>query len=175
MRKTLIRDGRTQCKLPNRPGGLFYPSALYSLFTCCTSYQIGQTDFHPLALLRLAAQAIEQARRTFTLWHFYGLLDCETPNRSDRLPPSDTWRLYYSQSAWVRWWPKSQTAFDLHALSVWSANIIATLVSRWLGGKVPWMRMARLTCMVWCWCNEVDRKTRSSGEKGWRMKLTSHV
>ena len=52
--------------------GLFYPLALYGLFTCCTSYRTGQTDFHPLALLRLAARATEQARRvssgTFTAW-----------------------------------------------------------------------------------------------------------
>ena len=53
-------------KLPNRPDGL----PLSGTFTaCCTSYQTGQTGF---------------------LWHFYGLLDCETPNRSDGLPPSDT-------------------------------------------------------------------------------------
>ena len=38
-------------KLPNRPDGL-PPSG--TLTTCCTSYQTGQTDFHPLALLRLA-------------------------------------------------------------------------------------------------------------------------
>ena len=70
IRRTLIRYGTTHCKLPNRPGGLFYPLALYGLFTCCTSYRTGQTDFHPLALLRLAARATEQARRassgTFT-------------------------------------------------------------------------------------------------------------
>ena len=63
IRKTLIYYGTTKCKLPNRPEGLFYPLALYGLFTCCTSYRTDQTDFHPLALLRFAAQATEQARR----------------------------------------------------------------------------------------------------------------
>ena len=139
MRRTLIHYGTTLCKLPNRPGGLFYLLVLYGLFTCCTSYQTDQTDFHPLALLRLAARATEQAKGTFTLWHFYDLLDCETPNRSDGLPPSDTWRLYHSQSAWVGWWPRSRTTFDLHASLVWSAGIIATFVSRRLGGEVPWL------------------------------------
>ena len=137
IRRTLIRYGTTQCKLPNRPEGLFYPLALYGLFTCCTSYRTGQIDFHPLALLRLAARATEQARRTSTLWHFYGLLNCKTPNRSDGLLPSDTWRLYHSQSAWVGWWPRSRTTFDLHASLVWSAGIIATLVSRRSGDEVP--------------------------------------
>ena len=90
IKKTLIHYGTTQCKLPNRPRGLFYPLALLRLvyllyelpnkpdglppsgtFTAySTSYQTGQTDFHPLALLRLALQATEQARRassgTFT-------------------------------------------------------------------------------------------------------------
>ena len=54
-------------KLPNRPDGL-----------------------PPSGILRLATRAIEQAKGTFTLWHFYGLLDCETPNKSDGLPLSDT-------------------------------------------------------------------------------------
>ena len=53
-------------ELPNRPNGL-PPSGTFT--ACCTSYRTGQTGF---------------------LWHFYGLLDCETPNRSDGLPPSDT-------------------------------------------------------------------------------------
>ena len=90
---------------------------LWHFTVCYTSYRIGQKDFHPLA--------------------FYGLLDCKTPNRSDGLPPSDTWRLYHSQSAWVGWWPRSRTTFDLHASLVWSAGIIATLVSRRSGDEVP--------------------------------------
>ena len=68
----------------------------------------------PSGIFRLVAQATKQAKRTFTLWHFYGLLDCKTPNRSDGLLPFDTWRLYHSQSAWVESWPRSQMAFDLH-------------------------------------------------------------
>ena len=47
-------------ELPNRPDGL-PPSGTFT--ACCTSYRIGQRNFHPLALLRLAAQASEQARR----------------------------------------------------------------------------------------------------------------
>ena len=108
IKRTLIYYGTTQCKLPNKPEGLFYPLALYGLFTYYMSYRTGQTDFHllalcgllhklpnrpdgfPLALLRLAARATEQARRTSTLWHFYGLFDCETLNRSNGLPFSDT-------------------------------------------------------------------------------------
>ena len=54
-------------KLPNRPDGL-----------------------PPSGTLRLAARATKQAKGTFSLWHFYGLLDCKIPNRSDGLPPSDT-------------------------------------------------------------------------------------
>ena len=135
IRITLMHYGTTQYKLPNRPGGLFYPLALLRLvcllyelpnrldglspsgtFTaCCTSYQIGQRGFLSLVLLRLAIQATKQARRTSTLWHFYNLLNCETPNRLDRLLLSDTWRLYHLQSAWVGWWSRSRTAFDLHA------------------------------------------------------------
>ena len=53
-------------ELPNRPDGL-PPSGTFT--ACSTSYRTGQTGF---------------------FWHFYGLLDCETPNRSDRFPPSDT-------------------------------------------------------------------------------------
>ena len=84
IRKTLIHYNMTQCKLPNRPRRLFYLSAflrliylLYELpnkpdklppsdtyIACCTSYQIGQTGF---------------------FWHFYNLLNCKTPNKSDRL------------------------------------------------------------------------------------------
>ena len=133
IRKTLIRYGMTQYKLLNRSEGFFYSVALYDLFTCCTSYQTSQTDFYPLALLRLAARAIKQARRvssgTFTtcctsywtdqsgfLWHFYDLLDCETPNKSNGLPAFDTWRLSHLQSAWIRWWLRSWTTFSLHAL-----------------------------------------------------------
>ena len=70
IRRTLIRYGTTQCKLSNRPGGLFYLLALLRLiyllyelpnrpdgllpsgtFTACfTSYRTGQTDFHSLTL-----------------------------------------------------------------------------------------------------------------------------
>ena len=50
-------------KLPNKPDGLL-PSGTFT--ACCTSYRIGQTDFHPLTLLRLAVQATEQARRAFS-------------------------------------------------------------------------------------------------------------
>ena len=84
IKKTLIRYNMTQCKPPNRPEGLFYPLALLRLiyllyklsnrldgfpssgtFTaCCTSYRTGQTGF---------------------LWHFYGLLNYNTPNRLDGL------------------------------------------------------------------------------------------
>ena len=152
--KTLIHYGTTQCKLPNRLGGLFYPLVLYGLFICSTSYRTGQIDFHPLALLRLALRATKQARRvssgTFTtccisywtghmsfLWHFYGLLNCETPISSDKFPSSDIWQLYHSQSAWVGWWSRSRASFDLHALLVWSTGIIATFVSRRLGSEVP--------------------------------------
>ena len=63
IRKTLIHYGTTQCKLPNRSEGLFYPLALYGWFTCCTSYQTGQMHFHPLVLLRLTVRVIKQARR----------------------------------------------------------------------------------------------------------------
>ena len=66
IRRTLIHYGIIQYKLLNRPEELFYPLALYDLFTYCISYQIGQTDFYSLALLRLATQTTEQARRVFS-------------------------------------------------------------------------------------------------------------
>ena len=60
----LILYGTTHlCKLPNRSDGLFYPLTLDGLFTCCASYQIGQTD-------------------SSTLWHSTACLLCKTPNRS---------------------------------------------------------------------------------------------
>ena len=105
-------------KLPKRPYGLPLSG---TFMTCCTSYWTGQTGF---------------------LWHFYDLLDCKTLNRSDGLLPSETWRLYHLQPAWVGWWPKSQTVFDLHASSVWSAGIIVTLLFRPSESEVLW---------VWGW------------------------
>ena len=84
IKKTLIHYGTTQRKLSNKLKGLFYPLALYSLFTYYTSYQIGQTDFYPLALLWLTAQATKQAKRAFS-GTFTACLISETPNRSDKL------------------------------------------------------------------------------------------
>ena len=90
-------------ELPNRPNGL----PLSGAFTvCCISYRTGQTGF---------------------FWHFYGLFDCKTPNRSDKVLLPNTWWLYHLQSAWVGWWSRSQIAFDLYASSVWSTGFIAAL------------------------------------------------
>ena len=60
----LILHGTTySCKLPNKSDGLFYPPTLDGLFTCCTSYRIGQTN-------------------SSTLWHSTTCSLCKTPNRS---------------------------------------------------------------------------------------------
>ena len=58
------------CKLPNRSDRLFYLLTLNGLFTCCASYQIGQTD-------------------SSTLWHSTACSLCKIPNRSN-----DTRRLF---------------------------------------------------------------------------------
>ena len=118
----LILYGMTHlCKPPNRSDGFFHPLTLDGLFTWCASYRIGQTD-------------------SSTLWHSTACSLCKTPNRS-----IDTWRLFCSQQGWggdhrhgLHTTMVSAT-FDLYTSSVWSANIIATLVSRQSDGKVPWL------------------------------------
>ena len=162
IRKTLICYNTTQCKLPNRPGELFYSLTLlwlvyllYELpnkpdklslsgtFTiCCTSYQIDQMGFYPPALLRLVAQAIKQAKRasfgTFTTSliakHQIGQTNSSTLWHLTALPfaISLDWVVTMDYTP-----PRSWTAFDLYTSLVWSTDIIATLVSRQLGDEVP--------------------------------------
>ena len=125
-------------ELPNRPDGL-PPSGTFT--ACYMSYRTGQTDFHPLALLRLAARATEQARRvssgTFTACsiakHRIGQTDSSTLWHLTALP-------FAISLGWVvtidmdyiplRSWP----TFDLYVSLVWSADFIAALFQE---GRYP--------------------------------------
>ena len=118
----------------------------------------------------LAIQAIKQAKRTSTLWHFYSLL-YKLPNRPNRLLPSGTFttcliaKYQIGQTnfstlehltalplaislGWVVTIdmdcisPRSWMTFNLYVSSVWSASIIATFVSGQLKSNVLW---------VWWW------------------------
>ena len=172
--KTLIHYGTTKYKLPNRPEGLFYPPALYGLFTYCTSYQTGQTDLHSQALLWLAAQATKQAKQvsfdTFTTCsiakHQIGqtdfhllTLDGSTICNQIELGGDQNLgrRLIYTPHLICKHY--SDSSFK----AIWGQSPVG-------------MMMIRLTRIVWCQCNGIDqRKICSGGKKGWGMKLTSHV
>ena len=157
-------------KLLNWPDGL--PSS-GTFMACCTSYRTRQTD---------------------SFRHFYDLLHV-LPNRPNGLSPSGTFTACSIAKHRI-----SQT--DFYPLTLDDSIICNQL---WLGGDqglgrrliyMPsWickhhsnscfkmigrrgpvvMRKVSLIRMVWYWCNEVDRRTNSGREEGWRMKLTSHV
>ena len=163
---SLILYGMTcLCKLLNRLDGLFYPLTLDGLFTYYASYQINQIN-------------------SSTLWYLTACLLCKTPNRSDRL----FYPLILNGSFAISKRLGSDYRHGLYTtkilVNIWSIRLVS-LIYRYhsdscfkvIGGQGSiFMIMMRLTRIVWCWCNEIDkRKAYSGGKEDWRMKLTSHV
>ena len=136
------------------------PWHFHGLFTCCMSYRTGQTE-------------------SSTLWHFDGLLDCETPNRSDGLFYSltldgSTIRNQLGLGGNHRYGMYTTKV----SADVWSTRLVGLICRhhsnscfKAIGGRGPVsMMMMRLTRIVWCQCNEVDRRrAHSGGEEDWGL------
>ena len=147
IRRTLIRYGTTQCKLPYRPGGLFYPLILLRLvyllyklpnrpdglphsdtFTACSiaKHRIGQTDSR-------------------TLWYFDG------PTIRNQLGLGGDYRhgLYTTKvSGGV-----GSTRLVGLIYSYHSNSCLKAIARQGLVGM-----MTSLTRIIWYWYNEVDRR-----------------
>ena len=154
----------SQHKLPNRPEGLFLSLALLWLV-----YLLYKLPNRPDGLLAsgafmvcsIANHRIGQTD-SLPLWHFVGSTICNQLVLSG----DHRYRLYNTKVLGGVWTTR------LVGLIYW---YYSDSYFKAMGGQGPVGMITRLTNIIWCWCNEVDRReTRNEARKvgGWSWQVT---